>query len=252
MNSSLPSFDCRPLPTFLFLPPQLPSRCFHTHSIPTLNILSRNKQPKSTFLSAHPHAHSSATQSSQTYLRHAVLAYPYANEPSDGNPTFTPRIAQYCMNTLTTALARHRRWTGTREQCASHGDARRCSQMHSHVTGPLIFQSHPSRCIPLAVSSLLHPLRSSNRQSMMREWTHCLSSTSGDSRAWVFHVHPHPIPLQFKLHSLHYVQSSTATLPLPSIIHVLHFSSQSIIPIHPSLSDKFTRSHSLPSLSISF
>ena len=86
----------------------------------------------------------------------------------------------------------------------------------------------------------------------MREWTHCLSSTSGDSRAWAFHVHPHPIPLQFKLHSLHYAQSSTATLLLPSIIHVLHFSSQSIIPIHPSLSDKFTRSHSLPSLSISF
>lgn len=37
LNSSLPSFDCRPLPTFLFLPPQLPSRCFHTHSIPTQN-----------------------------------------------------------------------------------------------------------------------------------------------------------------------------------------------------------------------
>ena len=43
---------------------------------------------------------------------------------------------------------------------------RRCSQMHSHVTGPLIFQSHPSRCIPLVVSSLLHPLLSSNRQSI--------------------------------------------------------------------------------------
>lgn len=133
-----------------------------SHSKPSIC----NKQPKSTFLSAHPHAHSSATQSSQTYLRHAVLAYPYANEPSDGNLTFTPRIAQYCMNTLTTALARHRRWTGTREQCASHGDARRCSQMHSHVTGPLIFQSHPSRCIPLVVFSLLHPLLSSNRQSI--------------------------------------------------------------------------------------
>ena len=175
-----------------------------SHSKPSIC----NKQPKSTFLSAHPHAHSSATQSSQTYLRHAVLAYPYANEPSDGNLTFTPRIAQYCMNTLTTALARHRRWTGTREQCASHGDARRCSQMHSHVTGPLIFQSHPSRCIPLAVSSLLHSLLSSNRQSMMREWTHCLSSTSGDSRAWVFHVHPHPILLQFNypLYTTRYLQ----------------------------------------------
>ena len=40
------------------------------------------------------------------------------------------------------------------------------SQMHSHVTGPLIFQSHPSRSILLVVFSLLHPLLSSNRQSI--------------------------------------------------------------------------------------
>ena len=109
--------------------------------------------------------------------------------------------------------------------CPSHPS---CWSNHAAVAVPLIFQSHPSRCIPLAVSSLLHPLLSSNRQSMMREWTHCLSSTSGDSRAWAFHVHPHPIPLQFKLPALHYALSSTATLLLPSIIHVLHASSQSI------------------------
>ena len=127
-----------------------------------------------------------------------------------------------------------------------------CGTNHAVFAVLPILQSHPSRSILLVVFSLLHPLLSSNRQSMMREWTHCLSSTSGDSRAWVFHVHPHPILLQFKLPALHYALSSTATLLLPSIIHVLHASSQSIIPIHPSLSDKFTRSHSPLSLSISF
>ena len=133
--------------------------------------------------------------------------------------------------------------------CPSHPS---CWSNHAAVAVPLIFQSHPSRCIPLAVSSLLHPLLSSNRQSMMREWTHCLSSTSGDSRAWAFHVHPHPIPLQFKLHSLHYVLYTTVTLPSLSIIHAPHFSSQSIIPIHPYLSDTSTHSHSLLPQCISF
>ena len=32
LNSSRASFHCRPLPTVLFLPPQLPSRCSQTHS----------------------------------------------------------------------------------------------------------------------------------------------------------------------------------------------------------------------------
>lgn len=218
-----------------------------SHSKPSIC----NKQPKSTFLSAHPHAHSSATQSSQTYLRHAVLAYPYANEPSDGNPTFTPRIAQYCMNTLTTALARHRRWTGTREQCASHGDAVSFADaLPCHRTAHFPIPSlsfHSSRGVLLVASTPF--LQQAVHLSL---WTHCQPGTSGDSRAWVFHVHPHPILLQFKLPALHYALSSTATLLLPSIIHVLHASSQSIIPIHPSLSDKFTRSHSPLSLSISF
>ena len=116
LNSSRASFHCRPLPTVLFLPPQLPSRCFQTHSKHSFSQQTTHN-PHSFIRHSRPRHASRPAQSTEqcralpcialhcpalpasavTEFRghsthHASLSLP----PSSLDPTGTPRAPQEC------------------------------------------------------------------------------------------------------------------------------------------------------------
>lgn len=85
--------------------------------------------------------------------------------------------------------------------------------------------------------------------------------TLHSSPIWILPYHPSivdPFPPFFSFHrNCHHDASKRTRFPPLTFFLATnnpnpHFSPRILMPIHPSLSDKFTRSHSLPSLSISF